>query len=561
MPKFKTDLRDIEFNLFELLKIQEKTQFGLGEGDFKAMLTEHDKFVENEVFPTREKSDEIGVKLVDGHVKVPEILLKMHKGYHENGWFAMGFPEEVGGAPVPEAFCIGCMSVATGANTGYMMYPGLTRGNLNVIRTVGTQEQKDLYIPNYISGKWGGTMCLTEPGAGSDVGAARTTAKKLDNGKYAISGTKIFISSGDSDLYENTIHLVLARTPDAPEGTKGLSLFIVPKYRINEDGSNGELNDVQCKKVEHKMGIHCSATCELMFGENGSCEGELIGEECEGMTNMFIMMNEARLYVGLQGEAQANLAYMLTEQYVKERSQFGTEIVNHPDVKKTLLKMRAMARGLRALCLYQANLFDDAKGNPEQEAEIGLLTPLVKSYCSDQGFFLASEAVQMHGGYGYCTEYGVEQFIRDTKIAAIYEGTNGIQAIDFVTRKVLKDQGQALQRLMAKVVASVKKSCRDGEFNKEVELFNKVLSSGEKVMGHIANLAKEKKIPLVLQHCTDFQNFTAQLVVAWRLLDSAILAHEVYLQAMTRSSMSLKLLTLKSIVAITCLIISLLLRQ
>lgn len=268
--------------------------------------------------------------------------------------------------------------MAIGANVSWSMYYGLTQGAMNVILKVGSQEQKDLYVPKMMEGSWGGTMCLTEAGAGSDVGNAKTTAKPLDNGQYAISGTKIFISSGESDLYENNIHLVLARTPGSPEGTKGLSLFIVPRFKINEDGSNGESNNVRCTKLEEKMGLHGQATCELTFGQDGECVGELIGKEHEGIVNMFIMMNEARLLCGLQGESQANLVYMLTEQYAKERSQFGTEIINLPDVKRMLLKMRSTARGLRALCLYTGNLFDKAeKGDEQAEKEIALFTPIL----------------------------------------------------------------------------------------------------------------------------------------------------------------------------------------
>ncbi len=523
MPKYKSDHKDIFFNLFELLQVQNHQEVELDESDLKGMFLEFDKFVENEIFPTREISDAQGVRLENGNVKVPEVLKKACKNYYANGWFALGLNAEWEGIQVPEAFFTACNSVANSANVGFMMYPGLTRANLNVLNLIGTQEQKQKYIPPIMEGRWGGTMCLTEPGAGSDVGAVRTTAKKLDNGKYLINGTKIFISSGDSDLYENNIHLVLAKTPGAPEGTKGLSLFIVPKFKIKDDGSLGESNNAICTKIEHKMGIHASATCELMFGQNGDCVGELIGKELDGMKNMFIMMNEARLYCGVQGEAQGNLAYMMSEQYAKERSQFGKEIISHPDVKRLLLRMRAKARGMRALCLYTANLFDLGKQNKEAHDEIGLLTPLCKSYCSEEGFNVAVDAIQVHGGYGYCTEYGIEQFARDTKIATIYEGTNGIQAIDFVMRKILRDQGKTLQLFMAKIMKTISKT---KDFKKEVELFNKVLASGEKIMNKIGEYAQKKQFDQILQHCTDFQHFAAQLAVAWRLLDSANIAKE-----------------------------------
>ncbi len=523
MPKYKSDQRDVFFNLFELLKIQEQSQYGLEEGDLKSMYIEFDKFVENEIFPTREPSDQEGLKLVDNQVKVPECLHKANKGFYEAGWFGLGIDEKWEGSPVPHAMSIACSSAANSGNVGLMMYQGLSKANLSVFLEVGSEEQKQKYIPSMMSGLWGGTMCLTEAGAGSDVGACRTTAQKLPNGKYAIKGTKIFISSGDSDLYENNIHLVLARTPGAPEGTKGISLFIVPKFKINDDGSNGEYNDVRCSKIEHKMGLHASSTCELIFGEKGNCEGELIGEEMEGMKNMFIMMNEARLLCGVQGESQGNLAYVISEQYARERGQFGSEIIKLPDVKRMLLKMRSVARGMRALCYYTGDLFDQVKNDPSLEGEIGLLTPICKSYCSEQGFNIAVEAIQVHGGYGYCTEYGVEQFVRDSKIATIYEGTNGIQAIDFVMRKILKDEGKSIQALMAKIVTSLS-SINGSEFTKEVDTFNKVLASSEKVMAKISGYAQAKKFDQILQHCTDFQMFASQLIVAWRLLESAKLA-------------------------------------
>jgi alkylation response protein AidB-like acyl-CoA dehydrogenase len=370
-------------------------------------------------------------------------------------------------------------------------------------------------------------MCLTEPGAGSDVGALKSTAKPLANGKYAIKGTKIFISSGESDLYQNNIHLVLARTPAGAEGTKGISLFVVPRFKIKDDGSVGGDNNVQCSKIEHKMGIHASATCELQFGQTGETEGWLIGDEFEGMSTMFIMMNEARLYCGIQGESQANLAYLLADNYVRERAQFGKELIQHPDIRRNLLRMRAMSRGMRAICMYTADLFDKVHetGDHKYEGLIGLMTPICKAYCSEQGFQVAVESLQAHGGYGYCTEYGIEQFVRDIKIATIYEGTNGIQAIDFVMRKILKDGGKAISSLSAEMVASVG-SLNEATFKKEKDLFGKVLMSAQSTMQFISGLAQKNQFNLVLQHCTDFLQFASQMVVAWRLMESAKIAEK-----------------------------------
>lgn len=525
MGNYKADIRDVEFNLTELLKVQDWKQFGLEDNDVKGILAEYNKYVENEVFPTREPSDQVGVKHVNGKVIVPEVLHGVQKSFYENGWFALGMPEAIGGTPVPESLYVACMSLATGANCAWTMYPGLSRAALNVINLKGNEFMKTHIIPRMMEGKWGGTMCLTEPGAGSDVGALRTTAKPLGNGKFAIQGTKIFISSGESDLYENNIHLVLARTPGGAEGTKGISLFVVPRFKINDDGSMGASNNVVCSKIEHKMGIHASATCEMQFGQDGQSEGWLIGDEFEGMATMFIMMNEARLYCGIQGESQANLAYMMAEKYTKERVQFGKEIIHHPDVRRNLLKMRAMARGMRALCLYTANLFNKAHEDEKVESIIGLLTPICKAYCSEQGFNVSSLALQAHGGYGYCTEYGVEQFVRDTQIAMIYEGTNGIQAIDFVMRKILKDGGKALTALTQEIVASVQ-GLDEAKFKKEKELFGKVLMSAQGVMQQISGYAKKNDFNMILQNCTEFLNFASQMVVAWQLLESAVLADQ-----------------------------------
>jgi len=523
MGYYKADMRDIEFNLLELLKIQDWKDFGLEEQDIKGILSEYVKFVENQVFPTREISDQQGVKHVNGKVLAPESLKGVHKSFYDSGWFALGLSAEVGGTSVQEALYVACMSLLTGANVAWSMYPGLSRAALNVMHLKGNDFMKNHIIPKMMTGEWGGTMCLTEAGAGSDVGALRSTAKPIADGKYAIQGTKIFISSGESDLYENNIHLVLARTPGGSEGSKGISLFVVPRFKINADGSMGATNNVICSKIEHKMGIHASATCELQFGTSGVSEGWLIGDEFEGMATMFIMMNEARLYCGIQGESQANLAYMMAEKYVKERAQFGKEIIDHPDVRRNLLKMRAVSRGMRTLCLHTANLFNKAHADKEVENMIGLLTPICKAYCSEQGFQVSVDAVQAHGGYGYCSEYGVEQFVRDTKIATIYEGTNAIQAIDFVMRKILKDNGKTLTLLTEKIMASVQ-TLDESRFKREKDLFLKVMGSAQSIILHISKAAKDKQFNIVLQNCTDFLQFASQLVIAWKLLESAVLA-------------------------------------
>lgn len=514
MAQFKTDLKDIYFNLFNVLKIQNSN--GVVENDMKDIINECNKFIEKEVYPTRVLGDVEGVKLKDGVVTAPPSFKAPMKKYYENGWHAIGYPEDIGGMPVPHPVSIVCQSIMNGANVAFAMYPGLSRGAMDVILKVGTQEQIDTYVPNMISGLWGGTMCLTEPGAGSDVGAVISTATPNADGSFKIKGIKIFISSGDNDYYENVVHMVLARTPGAPAGTKGLSLFIVPKIRLD-----GKSNDVVCTKIEEKMGIHGQATCEMTFGSKGECEGFLIGKELEGMINMFILMNEARLLCGVQGEAQANLVYMLTEQYARERSQFGKELIQIPDVKRTLLKMRSTSRALRSIILYTGDLFDRSHhGDKSADDEIAFMTPICKSYCSDEGFQVAVDAIQTHGGYGFCSEYGIEQFARDLKIASIYEGTNAIQAMDFTMRKVLKDNAKTFMGIGAKIQKSMARK-EAQEFPDELVMLGKNLQKAQEILAHFGTLAKANNYDAILFHSMNFLNFSANLIGSWLLLDGA----------------------------------------
>lgn len=528
MAKFKTDLRDVHFNLFDYLKVTEGTDFQAQ--DLKDILEQYNKFVESEVWPTRETGDREGVKLTKEGVKVPECFKNALTQYYQNGWFALGKPEEIGGMPAPHTASFVCTSIFCGANMGFSMYPSLSEGAMNVINQIGTQEQKDKLIPPMMEGKWGGTMCLTEPGAGSDVGACKTTAAPKGDGTYAIKGVKIFISSGENDLYENIVHLVLARVPGAPEGTKGLSLFIVPRFKINSDGSNGSANGVKCTKIEEKMGIHASATCELTFGADGECIGTMIGKENEGMANMFIMMNEARMLVAIHGESQAALAYQLAEQYSKERVQFGTEIVNHMDVRRLLLKSRSKSRALRAINLYTAHLLDKAKTQHDLESMVALMVPICKSYCSDEGFNICVDAVQIHGGYGFCSEYGIEQFVRDAKIASIYEGTNAIQGIDFVMRKILRDGGETFKKLGTQIANSLKNNAK-AQWQSEQMMMADCLKEAGVALERMAVWAKDKKMNEILSQSSDFLNYCGHLVSAWLLMEHAAVADKFIGQA------------------------------
>jgi len=525
MAKYQSDLRDINFNLFEFNKIQDRVK-DYGVDDLKDIVVQYDKFVEGEVYPTRTLGDQEGVELKDGKVKVPSCFQAVQEKFYENGWYGLGHPEKIGGIPVPMPLAIACSSLSIGANLSWSMYYTLTKGAMNLLLSLASKEQQDLCVSRMMSGEWGGTMCLTEAGAGSDVGACKTTATPVGGGAYSIKGSKIFISSGDNDLYQNIIHLVLAKTPNAPEGSKGLSLFLVSKYQLEGMKVLETSNNVVCSKIEEKMGIHGSATCELTFGVDGDCIGTLIGQEFSGMANMFKMMNEARLLCGLQGEGQASLVTELTKQYVQERFQFGQEIGKLPDVKRTLLKMRALSRGMRAVNLYLANLLDlEESGGEEVEKEIALLTPVSKTFCTEEGFNVSVMGIQAHGGYGFCSEYGIEQFARDTKIGTIYEGTTGIQAIDFVMRKVIRDNGEALLSTISRIEKSLGQISK-GEWDDELAEVKNSIEDTKRILSHWAPLVKEGKSDDILKNATSFLFFESNLIVAGLLLKGALISRE-----------------------------------
>jgi alkylation response protein AidB-like acyl-CoA dehydrogenase len=521
MAKYHVDLEDIYFNLFDINKIDERVS-DYSADDLKDILEQYSKFVEGEVYPTRVPGDEEGVTLKDGQVTTPDCFKKLQKAFYENGWYGLGQSEDIGGIPVPTPLSIACSTLSIGANLSWSMYYTLTQGAMNLLLALGSEEQKNLCVPPMMEGRWGGTMCLTEAGAGSDVGACKTTATPNEDGSYNIKGAKIFISSGENDLYENIVHLVLARTPNAPKGSKGISLFLVSKHRLNESGEHVGTNGVVCSKIEEKMGIHASATCELTFGENEDCVGHLIGDEFSGMSNMFHMMNEARLLCGLQGEGQANLATELTKQYVEQRSQFGVTIDNLPDVRRMVLKMRAMSRGMRAINLYLANLLDFEHEDEKAKERVALLTPVSKTFCTEEGFNTCVLAIQVHGGYGFCSEYGIEQFARDTKIGTIYEGTTGIQALDFTLRKVQKDQAKALMSLMAEIDQTIAQA-KNSDWSAELKLMSDVATGIKNLLGKWSN---EKNPNVILSHATNFLNSNSYLIVNWLLLKSALLAEE-----------------------------------
>jgi alkylation response protein AidB-like acyl-CoA dehydrogenase len=427
----------------------------------EAILTEGAKFVENELFPLNIVGDKQGcTRHADGSVTTPEGFKAAYQAYCEAGWGTLSAPVEYGGQGMPHVMSMAFEEYMASSNMAFAMYPGLTHGAVSAILVKGSDALKAIYAPNMISGKWTGTMNLTEPHCGTDLGLIRTKAVPKGDGSYAISGTKIFISSGDHDLAENIIHLVLAKTPDAPDSVKGISLFIVPKFLVKDDGSLGERNTLGCGSLEHKMGIHGNATCVMNYDE---ATGYLVGEENKGLAAMFIMMNIARLGVGQQGLGIAEIAYQNAVQYAQDRRQgralTGPQDVAekadtlfvHPDVRRMLMDAKAFTEGMRAFCLWGALLADMADVALTEEERIlsddmlSLLTPVLKGYGTDKGYDVATNAQQVYGGHGYVGEWGMEQYVRDARITMIYEGANGVQAMDLVGRKLAQNGGRAVQ--------------------------------------------------------------------------------------------------------------------
>jgi len=472
MDGFRAPLDDIRFTLdhvVPLATLSELPNLAHADGDtLGALLEEAGRFAEEVVAPTNRDGDLEGARIEDGGVVTPASFHAAYERYVASGWGAMQHPEEHGGGGFPLLAATAVKELITSANMAFSLNPLLTTGAVHLLTHHASEEQKARYLPRMVTGEWAGTMNLTEPQAGSDVGAVTAKAEPSGDGRYRISGQKIYITYGDHDLSEQIVHLVLARLPDAPAGTKGISLFIVPKFLVADDGSLGARNDVQVVSLEHKLGIHASPTCVMAFGESeGGAIGELVGEPHDGMRQMFTMMNDARLGVGLQGLAIAERAAQQAEAYARDRLQgrapgaapgAQSPIIDHPDVRRMLLETRATIDAMRALCYENARAIDMALHGGDEAARADgqrmadLLTPLSKSWCTDLGVELTSTSLQVFGGMGYVEETGVAQHLRDARIAPIYEGTNGIQAIDLVMRKLPSDGGATVPALLDDIV-------------------------------------------------------------------------------------------------------------
>jgi len=533
MP-YKVNYRDIEFNLFEYLNIQdlgktEKYQ-GLGKAEFGAVIGEALKFAQKEIDPLWKASDEIGCKFENNIVKTPPGFKEAYHKLAANGFLAMDTPTTYGGQGLPLVITSVANEFFIGSCVAFSMYPGLSRGAAHLIETFGEKALAEKFVPNMYNGKWGGTMCLTEPQAGSAVGDITTTATP-EGDHFKIKGGKIFISSGDHDLTENIIHLVLARVEGDAPGTRGISLFVVPKIRVKEDGSIGEANDVKTVNIEHKLGIKGSSTCTLSFGDEDTCIGYLVGEQSKGMSMMFQLMNEARIAVGLQGQATAAAAYQCSLDYAQERTQGGNKaIIDYPDVRRMLMTQKAFTEGMRALLLYASYLEDQARTGKDEgkvarlQGRVDLLVPVCKAYCTDMGFRTTELALQVYGGYGYITEYPAEQYLRDIKIASIYEGTNGIQALDLIGRKLGINNGQLFRELYEDLNGFCTQQAEHPAFKKEVESFKKSLDQLGQVTLKFGEWAMAKNFDLPQLHAVNYLYNMGDVILSWILLDQAILA-------------------------------------
>jgi len=474
--EYQAPVKDMRFVLQHVADLEGLSQLpGLGNADPEtaaAVLDEAAKFSAGVLSPLNRNGDKQGTRVENGTVRTADGFADAYKQFVAAGWNGMPFPEELGGGGMPWATTLAVQEMIQAANLSFSLCPLLTQGAIDAIVAHGTAEQKALYLPKMVSGEWTGSMNLTEPQAGSDVGALKSKAVPNGDGTYRISGMKIFITYGEHDMADNIVHLVLARLPDAPAGTKGISLFIVPKFLPNADGSLGKRNDLRVVSVEHKLGIHASPTCVMSYGDNGDCIGWLLGAENQGMRCMFTMMNNARLSVGCQGLAIAERAYQQALDYAETRKQGRlpgmnaeqhVSIIEHPDVRRNLLLMKSQTEALRALIYLNGAAIDRAHHEADKAAAgdwkalVELLTPLSKAWSTDVGVEVASIGVQIHGGMGFIEETGAAQHYRDARILPIYEGTNGIQAIDLVGRKLGLQGGETVNRLFAAIDATLEK--------------------------------------------------------------------------------------------------------
>ncbi len=504
MPSYKAPVKDFQFLINHFLELDTHHNVpGFAEAKelVTPLLEESAKLCEEVLFPLNVVGDKQGLKYKDGNVTTPDGFKEAYKTYVDGAWPTLTWPTEYGGQGMPEFLNMPMLEMVCSSNLSFGLTPGLTHGAVHALLMHANDEIKKTYLPKMISGAWSGVMCLTEPVAGTDLGLLTTRAEPNGDGSYKITGNKIFISAGEQDQTENIIHLILARLPDAPKGSKGISLFVAPKVLLNKDGSLGKRNSFSCASIEHKMGIHASPTCVMNYD---GATGWLVGTEHRGLPAMFTMMNTARLYVGVQGLGVGEAAYQNALAYAKDRLQGralagpkfpdkpADPITVHPDVRRMIYTMKCFTEGARALTLWAALHSDIAHRHPDEKAReasddfVQLITPILKSYLTDGGFETASTAMQCFGGYGYIEEYGAAQYLRDARIAMIYEGTNGVQAMDLVGRKLPYDTGRYLSRFFHPVDAFIEANRNDplmAEFTKPLKAHVKYLQQATMWMG------------------------------------------------------------------------------
>ncbi len=536
MASVLVEKRDIEFVLYEqfdILQLTNKEKFSLfSKDEFDMIIEQALKFSDNVLAPINQDGDRIGAKWDNGKVTLPESFHRPLKDYGEAGWVSAADDVEAGGQGLPMSVFTACNEMFHAANTALNLYPGLAHGAGKLIELYGTEEQKRKYLGKVYSFEWGGTMCLTEPGAGSDLAHVATKAVRIDDTHFRITGQKIFITGGDYDSKPNIIHPVLARIEGDPPGIKGISIFIVPKYRVNDDLSLGEFNDVACAGIEHKMGIKGSATCQLSFGDSGNCVGELLGHPCQGIEIMFHMMNEERLNVGVQSLGLASTAYLNALKYAQERLQGADirlkgksttllQLIKHPDIRRNLLWMKSYVEGLRALnyyaafCLDQRNAETDEQKKTTANGFLEFFTPVCKAYSSDRAYEICAQAIQVFGGYGFCGDYPVEQFARDCKITSLYEGTNGIQAIDLVGRKLPMGKGEFFKYIVSQMDKTIDEAAANLSIQKYVEIVRKAKSNMVDAAQHIMGLMQHMSIPEAFLSATPFLEVMGDTILGW----------------------------------------------
>ncbi len=533
------DSRDVRFVIFEMLdlpKLTKNPRFAEIDRDMmEDTLNLAEKIAVDLFYKSNADGDKAGLKHnpETGEVKVPESFHKGFKAFIEAGFHTLSFPPEEGGMGMPSTVSFSCQEYFNAGNTALGMYCSSITGTAHLLITFGSEEIKKTFLPKMISGEWGGTMCLTEPMAGSDVGALKSKAVRQSDGTYKITGQKIFISNGEHDLTPNIIHPVLARIEGDPPGTKGISIFVVPKVLVNKDGSLGQRNDMICSGVEHKMGLKANATSTLNFGDNGNCIGYLLGQERQGMRVMFQLMNEARIFTGIQAQSVSSAAYMHAVTYARNRVQSAhitqmmnpsapkVPIIEHPDVKRMLLFMKSTVEGMRMLTYYLSYNVDFAasSSSPEEVKEavatIEILTPIVKAGISDAAWLVTAEAMQVYGGYGYCQDYPVEQYARDAKVFSIYEGTNGIQSLDLQMRKILMNPNQYNYSILKKRMKETLEKARGVVEDKYIASVERGLQKLDEVIAMMNKQLQEMKILALVLNATPLQQSMFQLVLAW----------------------------------------------